>query len=66
MKTAGQVRCVRRGAAKFFVKLSSSPRQENACFCQVFPNISLAVLWDFKGLQGRNLLFAAFFESPNL
>jgi hypothetical protein len=36
----------------------SSWRQEKAWFCQAFPNISLAVLSDFKGLRQENLLFS--------
>jgi len=42
---------------KFFVKLCQAFRQVFGLFCQVFPNISLAVLWDFKDLRGENLLF---------
>ena len=47
--------------SKLFVKFPPNFR----LFCQVFPNISLAILWNYKGLRRRNLLFASLFESPN-
>jgi hypothetical protein len=35
----------------------SSRRQEKAWFCQAFPNFSLAVLGNIKGLAAKNLTF---------
>jgi hypothetical protein len=52
-------------SSKLFVKFFA-----NFClFCQVFPRIPLAVLWDFKGLwalQTRFLVFQIFSLRPGL
>ena len=54
------------GASSFLsslVKLFVEFRQVFRLFCQVFPNISLAILGNINGLRGRNLLFDAI---PNI
>jgi hypothetical protein len=45
---------------KFFVKFCQAFCQENACFCQVFPKIPLAVLSLFKTLRGGKSFFREF------
>jgi len=50
----------RGGVSSFLsslVKLSVKSCQVFRLFCQVFPNISFAVLGNINGLRGKNLLF---------
>jgi hypothetical protein len=50
-----------------FAKLIVKFCQVFRLFCQVFPNISLVVFGDIKGLRGQNLLFDTipnFWPSP--
>jgi hypothetical protein len=37
------------------LQIFSKDFQISACFVQTFPKIPLAVLWDFKGLQGLQI-----------
>ena len=48
------------GGIKAPSKLFSKLLQNSRVLLQAFPNKSLAVLWDFKGLQGFQTSFDAF------
>jgi hypothetical protein len=50
----------RRGGIKAPSKPFSKLLQKSRVWLQTFPNKALAVLWDFKGLQGFQTFFDAF------